>query len=108
MRDVLVRHGLVAAHEGLPLVVLADVEHRQLPGHGEVDRLVEDAFAGGAVAEEDGGDAAGLGALVGIAPIFCASATPGASDSSPPTMVEVSTTPSSLAETCSEPLLPLQ
>ena len=34
-------------------------------------------------------------------PIFCASATPGASDSSPPTMVEVSTTPSSFALTCS-------
>ncbi|MFT3957269.1 MAG: hypothetical protein QM722_23665 [Piscinibacter sp.] len=41
-------------------------------------------------------------------PIFWASATPGASDSSPPTMVEVNTTPSSLAETCSEPLLPRQ
>jgi hypothetical protein len=42
------------------------------------------------------------------APIVCASATPVASDSSPPTMVEVSTTPSSAAETCSEPLLPPQ
>ena len=40
--------------------------------------------------------------------IFCDSATPVASDSSPPTMVEVSTTPSSRAEMCSEPLLPLQ
>ena len=41
-------------------------------------------------------------------PIVWASATPGASDSSPPTMVEVSTTPSSFAEMCSEPLLPWQ
>ena len=49
-----------------------------------------------------------VGGELSLAPIFCASATPGASDSSPPTMVEVSTTPSSLADTCSEPLLPLQ
>ena len=40
------------AHVGLPLVVLAHEEQRQLPDDGEVDRLVEDAFAGGAVAEE--------------------------------------------------------
>ena len=48
------------AHVGLPLVVLADEEKRQLPDGGEVDRLVEDAFAGRAVAEEDGGDRAGF------------------------------------------------
>ena len=47
-------------------------------------------------------------ASVPALPIFCASATPGASESSPPTMVEVSTTPSSFALTCSEPLLPRQ
>ena len=41
-------------------------------------------------------------------PIFWASATPVTIDNSPPTIVEVSTTPSSFAEMCSEPLLPLQ
>jgi hypothetical protein len=64
---------------------------------------VEDAFAGGAVAEEDGGDRAGS-----PCPIFCARATPGASESSPPTIVEVRMTPSSATEMCSVPLLPLQ
>ena len=41
-------------------------------------------------------------------PIFCASATPGAIDNSPPTMVEVSMTPSSFAEMCRLPLRPPQ
>ena len=41
-------------------------------------------------------------------PIFCASATPGASESSPPTIVEVRMTPSSATEMWSVPLLPLQ
>ncbi len=33
-------------------IVLADEDHRQLPHHGEVQRLVEGADIGGAVAEE--------------------------------------------------------
>src|SRR5207244_12698544 len=36
-------------------VVLADEQQRQLPQAGEVQRLVEHALLGGAVAERDGG-----------------------------------------------------
>jgi hypothetical protein len=43
-------------NEGLPLVVLADEEDRELPDGREVQRLVEDPLAGGAVAEEAGDD----------------------------------------------------
>lgn len=58
--DGVVGHGLQPVHEGLPLVVFANEQQRQLPLHGQIQGLVEDAFAGGTVAEEDGDDAAGL------------------------------------------------
>ena len=47
-------------------IVLADEDHRQLPHRGEIERLVEGADIGGAVAEEAGRDV--LGALVLRAP----------------------------------------
>ena len=43
-------------NESLPLVVLADVEHRQVPQGSEVQRFVEAAFAGGAITKETGDD----------------------------------------------------
>ena len=47
-------------------IVLADEDHRQLPDRGEIQRLVEGADIGGAVAEEADRDV--LGALVLRAP----------------------------------------
>lgn len=58
--DVVDGHRFASMHEGLPLVVLADVENRQPPGGREIERLVEDAFARRAVAEEGRDNAAGL------------------------------------------------
>lgn len=54
------RGGLVLGDRDRPAVVLADEEHRQAPERGEVERLVEGALVGGALAEEGHGD--GLGA----------------------------------------------
>ena len=78
-------------HEGLPLVVLADIKDRQVPDRGQVDGLVKNPLAGGAVAEEARDD--GLPSRSDSD-----SAAPGASDSSPPTIVDVRMTPSSLTE----------
>ena len=50
--DLRHRHELLHGHGLAVLVVLADVEHRQLPQGGEVEALVERTSVGGAVAEE--------------------------------------------------------
>gem|GEM_PF-4066045 len=47
------------------LVVLADEDHRQLPGGGQVERLVEGADVGGPVAEEADCDLPGAAVLSG-------------------------------------------
>lgn len=50
--DGIIFHGFQPMDIRLPLVVLADEQQRQLPLHGQIQRLVQDAFAGCAVAEE--------------------------------------------------------
>src|SRR5581483_4603460 len=55
-----VRHGMRVGGRRLRgvHVVLADVEHRQLPGRGDVEAFVERSRVGGAVAEKGDGNAA--------------------------------------------------
>ena len=50
--DSLFRHGFKPVYESLPLVILTDEEYGQLPLSRQVQRLVEDAFAGGAISEK--------------------------------------------------------
>src|SRR3990167_8010078 len=57
VRNVIAAYRLAAVDEGLPLVVLADVEDGQVPQGGEIERFVEAALAGRTIAEETDDDA---------------------------------------------------